>query len=262
MRALFAALSLAAFTGTAFAGEETLAFLDHSPPPPDYVGGLGLITLMGPTGMFLNPTSGIAAKNTFSVESCMTFRKNGDDHFHANGVLVEYGVTDWLEIGALGLFVRDIDPAGPGKSELNSGQLNARVRLLREQGFLPEVSVGGLGDWGDKPLQAYHAYVAASKGFALSSGDFFKSVRFHAGFREDLPELGKDISSGYGGVEIELYKHVFLVSEVSTKDSSQLKTPWSIGLQYKGGGFGFSAAMVQTPDDTDKAFYVGIGVSY
>ena len=106
MRAILAALFMFGTAGSAIA-DDTAAhrgFLDFDEPlPQGYVTGAGLITLLGPTGMFQNATSGIAAKHAFTVQSCMTFRNNGGDHFHANGVLVEYGVTDWLEIGGLGM---------------------------------------------------------------------------------------------------------------------------------------------------------------
>lgn len=45
------------------------------------------------------PTSGILPKNAFSVESCMAFKENNSDHFQSNGLLLTYGVTDWLETG-------------------------------------------------------------------------------------------------------------------------------------------------------------------
>ena len=264
MRAILAAISLYVMAGSALAddGAANHGFLDFSAPPAGYVGGNGLITLLGPTGMFQNATSGIVPKYAFTVQSCETFRNNGGDHFHANGVLVQYGVTDWMEIGGLGLFPADLDPKKAGSSELQAGQVNGRVRLMRDQGNMPEVTVGGVGQWGDAPIQFSAVYVAASKGFALNDGRFMRSVRFHAGFREEWPELGSEVSTGYFGLELEVFEHLYLIGEVNTKDSSYRNTPWSFGLQYKSNAFGFSAAVLQNPSDDHLAAYVGIGVSY
>ena len=265
MRAIFAALFMFGAASSAIADDAAVhrGFLDFDEPlPQGYVTGAGLITLLGPTGMFQNATSGIAAKHAFTVQSCMTFRNNGGDHFHANGVLVEYGVTDWLEIGGLGLFPADLDPKTAGSSELQAGQVNGRVRLMRDQGAMPEVTVGGVGQWGDAPIQFSAVYVAASKGFALSDGPFMKSVRFHAGFREEFPELGSDVSTAYFGLELQVLQYVYLIGEVNTKDDSYRNTPWSLGMQYRSNAFGFSLAVLQNPSDDHLASYVGIGVSY
>lgn len=264
MRAIIAAISFLAAAGSALAddGAPNHGFLDFSPPPADYAGGNGLITLLGPTGMFQNATSGIVAKHAFTVQSCMTFRNAGGDHFHANGVLVHYGLTDWAEIGGLGLFPADLDPKVAGSSELHAGQINGRIRLMRDQGMMPEVSIGGVGQWGDDPIESSSVYIAASKGFALSEGPFMRSVRVHAGFREEWPKLGSEISTGYFGLELEVFRYVYLIGEVNTKDDSYRNVPWSAGMQIKGGGYGFSLAVLQNPTDDHLAGYVGIGVSY
>lgn len=265
MRAVLAALSVFALASPALADDGPYAnrgFLDFSPPPQGYVGGLGLVTLLGPTGLFQNATSGILPKNAFSVESCMAFRENNGDHFQANGVLATYGVTDWMEIGGYGLFVHGLDPFANGDDSLQSGQLNGRIRLMRDEGVMPEISVGALGAWGDDPLEFYSLYVSGSKGMFLSDGPFMRSVRLHFGFRQEWPKLGQDVSTGFAGLELEVFKSLYLVGEVNTKDDSYNSTPWSFGFQYRGSSFGLTAAVVQTPSDDHKTAYVGIGVSY
>ena len=89
-----------------------------------------------------------------------------------------------------------------------------------------------------------------------------KSVRFHAGFREDMPELGSDASTGYFGLELQVMQYVYLIGEVNTKDDSYRNTPWSAGMQIRSNAFGFSLAVLQNPSDDHLAGYVGIGVSY
>lgn len=225
-------------------------------------GGLGLITLEGPTGMFLNPTSGIVSKGAFAVESCMSFRENAGDHAQANAVLGVYGLTEWLEVGATGLIVHGLDPAVVGSEEIGSGQVNTRARLVKDRDGMPEVSVGAIAAWGDDPLTHQSLYLAASKGFAFGDGHVFTGIRLHGGVRNTWQELGDDVTTAYAGIEIGLTRDLYLISEINTKDDSNINTPYSVGVQYRGNGFGFSAAYLQPGDTTDPSAYVGIGVSY
>jgi hypothetical protein len=227
------------------------------------VDSIGLITTLGPTGLFQNPTSGIAPMRAFSLESCMGFNENLGDHFQSNGILLNYGMTDWLEVGAFGVFAYGLDPVAVGDSDFQAGNVNARARLVREESGLPEISIGGIASFGDDPLVTHSLYLAASKGFTLNDGHWMKSIRFHGGVRQSWPELGNDITTAFAGVELQVVKSLFLVGEINTEDSDAFtETPWSAGLQYKSSSFGFSAAVMQTPNFSEETYYVGIGVSY
>lgn len=261
MRTLIAAAALFAISQTALA-DDAVSLFGQDAPAAGYTGGLGLITTLGPTGLFQNATSGIAPKYAFSIESCMAFKQNNGDHFQSNGVLLTYGVTDWLEVGGFGLFAHGLDPIAAGDDNLQMGQVHARIRLMRDEGGLPEVTIGGIVGFGDDPLAADSVFLSASKGFKLSDGDVMRSVRFHAGFRETLPHIGDDITTGFGGIELEVYRNLFMIGEINIDDNSYQKTQWSAGLQYRSNAFGFSAAVLQDPFESDKTFYVGIGVSY
>lgn len=245
----------------ALAQDLTLASQSSS-PASDYVGGRGLLTALGPTGLFQNPTSGIVPKYAFSVQSCMSFKENNGDHFQTNGVLVTYGVTDWLEVGGFGLYVHGYDPAVYGDDHFEMGQVNARARLVRDEGGLPEITIGGIVGFGDDRPAQDSLYVSASKGFALSDGDIMRSVRVHAGLRETWRHLGDDYFTGFAGLELEVFRNLFLIGEVNFRDDSFNHTPWSAGLQYRSGDFGLSFALFQDPFNSDKTTWVGIGVSY
>lgn len=262
MRALIAIAALMGGAGMAVAEPAAENFLDHGEPPPGYLGGLGLITTLGPTGLFQNATSGIIPKYAFSVESCMGFKENNGDHFNANGVLLTYGVTDWLEVSGFGLIASGLDLGPGGGSTLEIGQINVRARLTRDEGAMPEITVGGIGAFGDDPLVAHSLFLAASKGFALSDGPAMRSVRVHAGIRETWPDIGQDITTGFVGLELEVVRNLYLIGEVNTRDDSFTKTPWSAGLQYKSNSFGMSLAVLQAPNESAETIYVGIGVSY
>lgn len=236
--------------------------IDTSAPPSGYLGGLGLITLEGPTGMFLNPTSGIMPAGALTLQSCMTFKDNNGEHIEGNGVLLVYGLTNWLEVGTFGLFVHDLPEAVLGTSHLEAGQINARARLMRDEGGMPEVSIGGLVQRGDNALEHESIYVAASKGYSFGEAGFVNGVRLHTGFRQTWQELGDDISTGFFGLELALPRNLFIVGEINTRDDSDIETPYSVGMQYRGNGFGMSLALVQAGGDSDPSAYVGIGVSY
>ncbi len=261
MRFMLALALFAAATSAAAAETANQSF--SSDGNYSNVDSIGLISTLGPTGLFQNATSGILPKNAFSVESCMAFKEANGDHFTANGVLVTYGVTDWLELSGFGLFVHDLDTVRVGSSHLEIGQVNARARLLREDLSMPEISVGGIVGFGDEPLVTHSVFLAGSKGFKLNDGDFMRSFRLHAGIRQSwLEQNDIDVTTAFFGAELEVVRHLYLVGEVNTRDNDFLKTPWSAGLQYKSNDFGFSAAVMQSPDDTRESFYVGIGVSY
>lgn len=256
------ALAILAGMATAVAADPAA---QSFPPDTGYknTASVGLVTTLGPTGLFQNPTSGILPKNAFSFESCMALKETNGDHFQANGVLLTYGVTDWLELSGYGLFVYGLNPAAAGDADFQTGQVNVRARLVREAEVMPEITLGGIAGFGDDPLTAHSLFLAASKGFSLGERDVLRSVRLHAGIRQTWPELGEDITTGFFGLEVELVQHLFLVGEVNTEDDAfGGETPWSVGLQYKSNSFGFSAAFLQAPGETRETVYIGIGVSY
>src|SRR5688572_23844625 len=73
-----------------------------APPEEEpYRASRGLITLEGPSGMFINPTSATLPQGKFTIQYCLFF-PNRDTDIVGHGTLISYGVTDWLEVGAVG----------------------------------------------------------------------------------------------------------------------------------------------------------------
>jgi hypothetical protein len=243
---------------------------DPAFPTVPYVGGRGLLTVEGPTGMFLNPTSGTAPAGKFDPQACVLFFDVNGDHATGYGLLLTYGVTDWFEIGTYGLLVDGLNPAVTGEETLLAGQINARVRLLRDEGGLPEVSVGGMIQEGHDPLRRHTLYIAASKGFDFGTHGLFQGARVHAGFRQfwQDPDVHEEEEGSifYIGAELKLPANWYLVGEVSTKDDVYEHTPYAVGLQYRGsvGGLlsGLTIAVMQPGNSDDPAFYFGIGVTF
>src|SRR5438128_9036624 len=63
----------------------------------------GLITLEGPSGMFINPTSATLPQGTFILNYCVFVPTLPQGiGLVGHGVLLSYGVRDWLEVGFTG----------------------------------------------------------------------------------------------------------------------------------------------------------------
>ena len=70
------------------------------------IGGHGNITVEGPTGLFLNPTSGILAEGELIVQYCAAILEDAENNnFIGHNAILSYGVTDWLELGGFGVSV-------------------------------------------------------------------------------------------------------------------------------------------------------------
>lgn len=267
----------AAVVATLAASPSAIAEGLQGPQPAGYVGGRGLITLEGPTGLFQNSTSGVLPKGAFTTQSCLSFKESKGDSFQWLGTLVSYGVTDWLEIGAFGLFASGFDPGTIGQSHAEAGQGYARIRLLRDEGGLPELSIGGLVQRGNGGFDKESLFFAASKYVSLGERQWFSGFRMHVGGRsvwQESTAAGAVGGAGPGGSkdgrlntlfvggELELTRGLFLVGEINTKDNSDNKRPYSVGLQYRQGNFGLSLGYLQTGSETEPSAYVGIGVSF
>lgn len=231
-----------------------------------YVGGRGLITAEGPTGMFLNPTSGTAAKGQLTAQVCALIFEAGGDTRVGYGFLATYGFTDWFEAGVFGLLVDDIEPTPTDDFRIGAGQVNFRLRLMRDEGAMPEISVGGMAQEGNDLLARNTIFIAASKGFSFGQDNFIRGVRFHLGFRQfwqdsDVNEANGSI--GYVGGELELPLDLYLVGEVSNKDDVFTRRPYSVGVQWRDPrGYGFSLALTQPGNADHAAVYAGIGVNF
>ena len=261
MRTLIATAALMLGASVSLA-DDTSGYAVQSTAPPVYVGGLGNVTSFGLTGLFQNPTSGILPEGALLLQDCFGLNESGGDHFQSNGLLLSYGVNDWLEVGGFFASAFGLNPATVGDSDFYAGQVQARVRVLRDEGILPEVSVAGVAGFGDDLISKHSMLLMASKGVDLSGGDFMRSARLHGGVRHDWTGVGNEITTAFVGLEVEAFRNIFLIGDVNTKDDSYIKTPWSAGVQYRNNGFGLSLAVVQDGTRTGETYFIGIGVSY
>jgi hypothetical protein len=231
----------------------------------NYKGARGLVTLEGITGMYLNPTSGTLASGKLTLQYCVAMLKQqagpntGTENQHT--AMATYGVTDWLELGALGR-VSDLDNQ---HQSIAAGGPVGRVRLFKDEGLWPELSIGGMLREGKKNLTKRTVFMAGSKKMDLQN-DFVRSLRLHAGFRQFWQDGSVNVANasiGYVGGEIEFGKNVFLVGEVSNKDDVFRRVPFSAGFQIRSpDGKAFDVAVVQSGNEEDISLFIGVGIDF
>lgn len=221
----------------------------------------GLVTLEGPSGMFLNPTSATLPQGTFAFGFCSVLT-NQDTDILGHHMFFSYGVRDWLELGVVAdLFNFDIISGEVPQGDYGTGGPMARIRLVRDRALWPEISVGAYSKWGTDSFDSSNVYLAVSKTVPVDEKGFLKTVTFHGGFRESWLEApDRNTDRFYGGMEVQLPCNLYLVGEVTQfarkKDEF---TPWAAGIQWRGRAFGLSAAIAQSGDDQPPSIYLGIG---
>ncbi len=263
----FGALALAALALPTMAGEVSISAKNPPPPPveDEYVGGRGLLTIQGPSGLFINPTSGTMPAGAFTAQYCFFLPNNNTDILMAHGGLISFGVTDWLELGAI-LGGKDFDSNVPLDDRFYGGPM-VRARILKDEGFLPELSVGGYFIFGDE--ENYNAFLAAFKRFEISKDGILRSVGLHAGLRQTwIEDPDPDLSDspvGYFGLEVELPFRLYLVGEVSTRDEDLSDdVPYAFGLQWRAGGINISIAYTEPGFGIvhEPSLFFGIGSQF
>src|SRR5437764_13733944 len=159
------ALLFAALGGvTSFAGSTAIYDPKDSPVveiPTAARASRGLITLEGPSGMFLNPTSATLPQGAFDAGYCLILtdretRKLGNSFFFS------YGVRDWLELGVVAGMtnVRTTDAEFREGNYGDAGPM-IRVRLLLDWSCWTEVRLGAYGNWGTDKLDSIKVYFGA-----------------------------------------------------------------------------------------------------
>jgi hypothetical protein len=242
----------------------------------------GLITLEGPSGMFIDPTSATLPQGTFILNYCVFVPTLPEGvGLVGHGILLSYGVRDWLEIGFIGdLLDRSVDqhtittrtgttgivPATEDTFVI--GGPEARIRLLRDRSdkWWPEVSIGTYFHLGtpSSTLNGYNAFVAASKTFPIWESGPVKTITFQGGFRTQwLTTDAVDESTserGYGGIEVQLPCHFYAIGEIISRDNElDKRVPWAAGLQWRGKWFGCTIAALQNGSEDGPGFYFGVG---
>lgn len=253
-----------------------------------YTGGRGLITASGPTGMFLNPTSGTMQKGDISAQVFGSTIKpiarldtpsppgTGRDQFAYYNALLGYGVTDWLEVGGLAQLA-DRSNGGDQQSVMAGGGY-ARVRVIKDQGLFPELSVGGMFFEGNEILDKRTLFMALSKRVEISDTGFLRGFRLHLGGLHSWQKAGSELSfknwkalaqrgdsdtAGYIGGELEIPKHLFLVGEIQSRSAGDQRQPFSFGLQFRHPeGFGLSVALLRPGLQEGMTAYIGIGINF
>ena len=254
---LTTAISACFAVASAYAGAEVSDKKTVAPVEP-YEAGRGLITLEGPSGMFINPTSATLPQGAYTAQYCLLF-PNQDTDAVGHGLMMSYGIKDWLEVGLTGNLL-DVN-AGADREFAAGGPL-VRVRLLKDESWWPQFSVGAYAKWGSHPLNQVTAFAAAYKRIPISESGPVRSLGFHAGAREswfDNDQIQSDSFTGYFGAEIQLPYRVYLVGEISTPGFTRggkrpKSNPYAWGAQWRLRGVNLSVAAM----DQDGTGRVGI----
>ena len=262
-----------------------------TPPEEEpYRASRGLITLEGPSGMFINPTSATLPQGKFTIQYCLFF-PNRDTDIVGHGTMISYGVTDWLELGLVGNLVDvngdlipdqrainraaaagvpiSADDAGYDDEFAVAGPM-VRVRLLRDREWWPEISVGGYMKWGTNALNAGTLFVAASKRIPIDPDGFFKSIVIQTGARQTWYDKGqgpgrvRDSGRFYGGLELELPYRFYAIGELTQKDNDfDRRMPFAYGLQCRLPGVNLTFAALQDGGPHERVgLYSGVGISF
>jgi len=250
----------------------------------------GLITLEGPSGMFIDPTSATLPQGTFILNYCVFVPTIPEGvGLVGHGILLSYGVRDWLEVGFTGdLLDLSIDQHTNTKTgrifpatedTYVVGGPEVRIRLLRDLSdkWWPEVSIGTyfhLGTPNVTPLSTdngYKAFLALSKTVPICEHGFVKSVTFQGGFRTQFLTTNvvheNTSERGWGGVEVQLPCNFYAIGEIisrddeldNTLDNHHARFPWAAGLQWRGRNFGCTIAALQNGIENRPGFYFGVG---
>ncbi len=232
-----------------------------------YEAGRGLITLEGPSGMFINPTSATLPQGAYTLQYCLFF-PNSDNRIVGHGLMAAYGIKDWLELGAVGNYI-EANRDNPGHREFVLGGPMVRIRLLKDESWWPQLSIGGYGKYGTNFLQQTTAFAAAYKRLPIDEDGFLKSIGFHLGgrvswFHDDAAESNS--VDGYFGGEIQLPARLYLVGEISTRGKSSTgnfkRIPYSFGVQWRLKAVNLSVAMIQRGNDKELGIYSGVGFGF
>jgi hypothetical protein len=249
-----------ALLGAALGGEVTTTAAKGpvaAPPPEEaYEAGRGLLTTEGPSGLFINPTSATLPKGAFTAQYCFFLPEN-DSSPWGHGYMASYGLTDWAELGVIGLYVD-----APGENPFATGPF-ARIRLLKDDGWIPQFSIGGYTRFGDDPTETIGLFAAAYKRCPIDENGFFKSIGFHAGVRQNWYDGPDDPFHGYGGIEIQLPYRFYIVGEISSRDDdTETEVPYAFGIQWRAGGVNISVAGIQAGNQDEPGFFFGIGSQF
>src|SRR4051812_37075719 len=176
----------------------------------------GNITLEGPSGMFLNPTSATLPQGIWSAGYCVVLT-NQDTDILGHSMYASYGVRDWLELGIVANMFNFNTRGGelPEGSYGTAGPM-ARIRLIRDRDSWPEISLGGYAKMGTDKFDSKNVFIAASKTVPIDEKGFVKTITFQGGFRESWLEApDRNTNRFYGGLEVQLPCNFYVVGEVS-----------------------------------------------
>lgn len=193
-------------------------------------------SLSGPTGLFLNPTAGIAEKGT--VDAGVDYLQFSNDGVRLNrfGIAAATGVADDFEVsGSYHRYSKD--------ARFNEWNIGAKYRFYNkaEKGlslaaganYLKVTSGGG---------HTTDAYVVATKAFANSSGR--APIAGNLGLRYNDHSGGGDKADVFAGVVVPLSRtgEFSLIGELGSKRHTWGESEYALGVNYSPAGASYNVS--------------------
>jgi len=214
----------------------------------------GNITVMGPTGMFLNPVAEVQGKNSILSQACWLNQKVANGRVNGAQGIVSYTAPSNTEIAGMVLVLNP-----PEGDDIVAPGAYVRQLIIERKDWRPAVAAGGMFLESDD-IQNQTAFAAVRQ--PLTPEDASIPVFLNVGMKWTFVRDEND-GTIYGGVEVQLNDTLSIVAETSGKTDFDEKTPYAAGVQYKPfEHLGLSLAAINAGGAEDVGFYFGIGYAF
>jgi len=191
------------------------------------------ITLSGPTGLFMNPTAQIAAKD--APEVAVDYQRYSNGGYHANdfGIAGAIQLADKLELN--GGYHR------LGNDDGNIWNIGAKYQIINQAEKGLGVAVGAdYSKFSDGGGHDVDVYAAATKAFNVSTDR--APIQGTLGLRYNDNDFGGSKVDVFAGVAVPLNRtgEFSLIGELGSKRSDYGDTSYALGVRYHPAGSSFN----------------------
>jgi len=197
-------------------------------------------TVLGPTGLILNPTAGVMGRGQYSVQAGYYREKPTFFKLRGWNLNVATGIADRLEL-AVGL--QDVKAtATPGGTffDMTAVSGGLKYQVHQESGGSPAMAVGVQMS---NVAKQGGAYLVWSKTLTAKNGGGGKEEndwRVHAGVRYDAVDSRRSVATGsdenkvtvFGGIEAPVANRLRFMGEFNQRHKALLTSPFSATLHY------------------------------
>lgn len=162
----------------------------------------GTSSWFGNVGMIVTPTAAIPAPSAATAQWHRVDRDSGD----VDVIGVNFGVTNWLEIGG----ARIDDEAAEDAEEIANVKVLLPVAKWFDEANWPTVAIGAV-DVSNEINRSY--YMVLSKAFPMGAAtEDAKQLKVHLGVADSDTEEGA-LDGVFGGIEFAAFRHALVQAE-------------------------------------------------